>query len=45
MKVNDLDSKIPAAVTLINTIQCNTDKQSSEKKIGDVAKKYLMLMI
>ena len=45
MKVNDLDSKISAAVTLINTIQCNIDKQSSEKKMGDVDKKYLMLVI
>ena len=38
VKVNKLDKKIPVATTLIQINQYNTDKQSLEKKIGDVDK-------
>ena len=38
-KVNSLENKIPYATTLIQINQYNTEKQSSEKKIGDVDKK------
>ena len=32
MKVNSLENKIPDATTLVPVNQCNTDKQSLEKK-------------
>ena len=38
-KVNNLEKKIPDANNLIHITQYNTDKQNSEKKIGDVDKK------
>ena len=38
-KVNNLEKKIPDAITLIHTNQYNTDKQNLEQKIGDVDKK------
>ena len=39
-KVNSLKKKIYDATTLIHINQYNTDKQSLEKKIGDIDKKY-----
>ena len=36
IKVNELEKKIPVAFTLIQTNQCNTDKQYLEKRIKDV---------
>ena len=38
-KVNNLKKKIPDATALIHIYQYNTDKQTLEKKIGDVDKK------
>ena len=38
IKVNNLDKKIPDAITLIHINQYNTGKQNSEKKIGYVEK-------
>ena len=38
-KVNNLKKKIPDATALIHINQYNTDKQTLEKKIGDVDKK------
>ena len=38
-KVNNLEKKIPDTNNLIHITQYNTDKQNSEKKIGDVDKK------
>ena len=43
-KVNKLDQKIPDATILIHINQYNTDKRNLEKKIGDVDKKYKMLV-
>ena len=39
-KVNSWEKKIPVGTTLIYINQCNTDKQTLEKKLGDVDKKY-----
>ena len=39
MKVNEIDTKIPDATTLIHINQYNTEKQNLDKKIGDVGKK------
>ena len=38
-KLNSLEKKIQDAATLIHLNQYNTDKQNSEKKIGNVDKK------
>ena len=38
-KVNNLVNKIPGATTLIYINQYNTDKQSLEKKVGNIKKK------
>ena len=38
-KVNNLENKIPDAITLIHINQYKTDKQNLEKKIGYVDKK------
>ena len=38
-QVNNLDKKIPDAITLIHINQYNTDKQNLEKKVGDVDEK------
>ena len=38
-KVNNLKKKIPDATALIHINQYDTDKQTLEKKIGDVDKK------
>ena len=45
LKVYHLENKIPDVTTLIHINQCNTDKQSLEKKIGDVDKKDLKLVV
>ena len=37
-KVNNLVNKIPGATTLIYINQYNTDKQSLEKKVGNIKK-------
>ena len=37
-KVNNLERRIPAAITLIHINQYNTDKHNLEKKIGAVDK-------
>ena len=39
-KVNNLEKKIPDAITLIYVNQYNTDKQNLDKKAGDNDKKY-----
>ena len=51
MKINSLEDKILDATTYIVTIhiihidQYNTDKQSLEKKLEMLIKKYLMLVV
>ena len=37
--VNSLEKKAPHATTFLHINRCYTDKQNSEKKIGDVDKK------
>ena len=44
-KINNLEKKISEATALIHINQYNTDKQSLEKKIGDVDEKYLALVV
>ena len=39
IKINNLGNKFPEATTLVYINQYNTDKQSLDKKIGDVDKK------
>ena len=39
-KVNNLEKNISDATTLVHINQCSSDKQSLEKKIGDVEEKY-----
>ena len=39
MKANNLDNIIPDATVVIHINQYNTDKQNSEKKVGDVESK------
>ena len=43
-EVNNLDKKIPDATILIHINQCNLDKQNLERNVGDVDKKYQMLV-
>ena len=42
-KVNNLENEIPVGTTLIQINQYNTDKQSLEKKTGDVDKKNALV--
>ena len=44
-KIDNLEKKIPDATTLTQINQYNTDKQNLEKEIGDVDKKYEMLVV
>ena len=44
-KVNNLENKIPDASKLIQVNQYNTDKKNLEKNVGDVDKKYRMLVV
>ena len=44
-KVNSFKKKIPDATTFIHINQYNTDKQTSRKKVWDVAKKYQMQVV
>ena len=44
-KVNSLENEIPDATTLIHINQYKTDKQSLEKKIGDVDKRYKIQVV
>ena len=44
-KVNKLANNIPDAIILISINQQNTDKQSLEKKVGDVGKNYVILVV
>ena len=44
-KLNNLEKKTPETTTLILIKECNTDKQSLEKKNEDAHKKYQMSMV
>ena len=44
-KVNNLEKKIPDSSTFIQTNQYNIDKQNLEKKIGNIEKKSLTLLV
>ena len=44
-KVNSLENEIPDATTLIHINQYKTDKQSLEKKNGDVDKRYKIRVV
>ena len=44
-KLNNLEKKTPETTTLTLIKECNTDKQSLEKKNEDVHKKYQMSMV
>ena len=44
-KVNNLENKIPDATILVHINQYNTDKQSLEKEIENVDKKYKIQVV
>ena len=44
-KLNNLEKKTPETTTLTLIKECNTDKQSLEKKNEDAHKKYQMSMV
>ena len=44
VKINAIDTKIPSTSILVTKTQYASDKQGLERKIGDVGRKYLLLV-